>query len=72
MEERYIPRRLYHIASVITEADKRFQNSGQERADDRGDISLTRGKSLTLLYQEQGLLSRGACEQMEGVVKWYE
>lgn len=29
MEERYIPRRLYHIASVITEADKRFQNSGQ-------------------------------------------
>lgn len=75
MEERYIPRRLYHIASVITEADKRFQDSGQgghARADNRGDISLTRGKSLTLLYPEQGLLSRGACEQMEGVAKWYE
>lgn len=41
---------------------------------------LHRGKSLTLLYQEQGLLSRGACEQwemdevgpMEGVAKWYD
>lgn len=46
MEERYIPRRLYYIASVITEAGKRFQDSGQgghARADNRGDISLTWG-----------------------------
>lgn len=40
-------RGLYYIASVITEAGKRFQDSGQgrhARADSRGDISLTQGE----------------------------